>query len=752
MAYFTDDDQITAALQAAAQRNGTGDVPNYLTQAADQPSPMQPGLGIPMPTQVDPWNPPEQPVSGTPTPMSTTPLTDVGGAVADALGGTGAPAPQSVPGTPRPNPKTDPIGAAQWDQDRAAENVANATAQTGVTQLQAAGEKIARQANVIDQSNNKQAELDRAYQAQRAEARKRADEETGRWLQDMERLAKTEPNHQRYWQNQDSFGKGLWLLGMAFSSMAQLGQKNAGQRNSVMEMLQQEIAQDVEAQKESLSRQMNVKKVQGDILQRNQMERIADLKEDHSLYFMRLEGLKQAALLRANAPGAADMKLAYQMGAQKLAELQNGIVANRANEAFTAHESALARGNAFAIAKMHDATELLKAQMEIGARQSAAKNGLMKDYSAIPTTQGIRVLDDATGKPIGPGVDEKGQPTGAFYVKEKNEEKVRQLAADAQQTYSAMKRVSAALHSDTPLEILLQKDPQLEADLIKLAYSETKANEPGGRVTDKDLQVNMKAVLGADLTTFRNRAFTEGLGSGQAKLADFMDRHIKDYKGKVENALRSELPAELPEFGSKKVRVEWTPQELTAPEPAKETYAGKMSRYGIEVPQTNNLNSQEAFDTAQKAGTLPAYAPNGGDKPTQQLVNEFKTDMAGATSTTVRQLAEKAIDAVRNDPRAARELAQAADTQVARVANVERALVMSGYKTPDAIVEQGKQLGLDIPDDQAQTMSKASTTATKALDWWREQRVEYEKTLNSIKVAPGMEFRGRVRAQPQIQE
>lgn len=629
-------------------------------------------------------------------------------------------APRDVAEPTIKRPQVDPLTAARNEQGAAAQAVGNATSSLEMAKLDAAGARIDRQATAGEQYAAAGAALDDQFRQSRDQARMEAERETGRWLQKMEAMAAEEPNPTRYWQNQDGFGKSLWLLGMAMSSAALIGEKGAGQKtNPVLSMLQNELDKDVQAQKARMAKQYETEKTRGDIMQRRQGEKMTDLKDDYSMYYQRLEGLKQAAMLRAQAPGPEDTKAAMLMGVQKITELQFGLANEHAKEQFQAREATLSRAHSAYQAKLNRDHELAMKDMEVKARAESerlkAGQDALKDYRGISPTTGIRVTNSA-GKPIGLGQD------GAFLVeKGENEKAVRDIASSAQTRYDSMKYVARALRKGDDLVLLLKRDPEFQQHLTKLGYATAKEMAPG-IVTDKDFSNGLRAKIGADLETFTGRVgVASGIGADMESLADAMDIAIRNMPKHVSNQLRAHLNSSLPGYEGDDVRVDWTPKSLEAPEPAKDTLDTRAARWNIDTGATGTMSPKE-FDAREKAGTLPAYAPTApGKTSTERIVKTAIEDMQASGPDMAREVAQKAIAATITDDRARAELIRDASKAYDKAVQVSYSIVGTGPKTPDQIMADSIAKGIEVSPREAKVMSDASQRADLAIQWYNKQ-------------------------------
>lgn len=524
-----------------------------------------------------------------------------------------------------------------------------------------------------EQHSKDLAVADLQYQQNRAKAHQDAALETAKWVDQMDTLARTEPNPHRYWENQDAFGKGLWLAGMLGSLASQIGEKGAGQRpNPVIQMLEGEITKDVQSQKDRLSNQRDVLKQKGDIMLKNQAMTLSDLHDDHSMVYTRLDSLQKALVLRAQQMSPDDQnRMSLLAGADYLGQARQKIILDKNHELAQIRAKKVEQDHAAWMQKSRqtfeesqkaldrqlarDLTqEKIDAKISAGIKAGPEMSGPFKAEntgSFSPATTGINVITK----------NQDGTVTSGPLVVagQKNEEAARQLADSAPRKYQALNTVASALHSDTGFDVLLKRDPALQAAIIELGYASAKDFDRGGRVNDKDYSLGVQSQIGGDLDTVSGRVMTiTGAAADQGKLADFVDTKVRNYPKEVSVKLGALVD---PRIHPGNVEVQWTPPKVTVAKPEAVTGAREINaEYGIGSPPTP-LQTQQHLEEAQALEakgikTLPPYQP--GNQP---VVTKFNQDAKGALPDDIRERASKALDEVKGDPRATQEIIQASN-------------------------------------------------------------------------------------------
>lgn len=584
----------------------------------------------------------------------------------------------------------DAAGQAKFNEDQAALGVAQGVSNAASAKLDAEASHIDRQASVLDSANQDAIKANLSYQQNRAQARQEADMETGRWMQKMEAMAAEEPNHQRYWQNQDGFGKSLWLLGMALSSAALIGEKGAGQKqNPVLQMLQEEITKDVQAQKARMANQKDAMKTKGDIMKRRQDDKMSDLRDDYSMYFQRLEGLKQAALLRANSPGPEDHKMAMMAGAQKLGELQMQIATHRSNEAYQSKEAALTRNFQAGQHAADRANALALKGMEIkaAAEKQEKKDDPFKDTYTIPQQLGVQA------------VDRDGRPMGGARVPKEFHKEATHDASNANSVYELKTRLAKELRAAGSWSVVVKNNPNIVSDFMQLGYRTSKEMDPRAVVTDRDLANGMEVAGGRDMSSWTSRIQSETMGVDSDDMADFLEKSAGRMKPEVSNRLTAYVNEGMP--GYEGAKIVWSPKDLGVPKPTAETDHTRASKLGIDAGPV-------------PVGELPYV---GGDTAVEKASN-----LVGASPDIVR---EGGVN-LYNEAKRAGDKKAMAEIQQTTIENYSKAVdvikeAISTPANPKEVQDRAVTAGIRVTDDEAAKLSEISRRAGGAIEWWNQQ-------------------------------
>lgn len=621
---------------------------------------------------------PQDPYPGTPGPATVTGQYDSSGRLLSGqpqpgeLGGgqpmdpyahnaaTRAAAPAVTPRGPGDASELGNVAGAMAAEDRALETATRARMEAADAAFLAASETADRKASAQELYAKALAENDATYQRARQAARAEAEADTARWLTSLEQKAKEEPSPSRYWENTSNFGKALWLLSLAFGTIG--AAKAPGVQNIAVTMFNAELDRDRESQKERLARELEAMKARGERMTVKQRERLADLMDDHTAAAQRLIGVRDASLERANAPGPADRKAAYMAQAQWAGEQLLGRAAKRTDQAYNERDAELSRQNALrqayitdartrAIAVMDDQTRRDLATMEIGAKLSGTPEILKDTVTLDPELTGVRVLDKS-GKPIGgPGA------TGGITLDKKTADQLANRVATSHQVYNALNRLSKALGKDDDWAALLGRDAELNALISQLGYTGAKTNDPRGIVTDKDFQAGIKSELGIDLGSFAGALKAATIGAGQKEAKKLIDMKIRGFKKDIERHLGASLNTQIPGY-REGVRIDWTPLEITEPEPETPSISQTRAERGLPT-ESVPLTSVKDLERAQALGkqALPPYRSTD----TAEKVRKAVADYSSADPRTIREMAEVDKKEVAGDRRAELEIEQAAD-------------------------------------------------------------------------------------------
>jgi hypothetical protein len=393
------DDPVLAALQAAGYPTSPTTPPTP-PDAPEAPvaQPVQQlggtGGGPDVPGQ-SPSAPPAQPPQPTAVPAAMQPTTNQPGA-------------PTVPVTPTGKPlASGDVAGATKEQNAALADETNRVVATELAKTDALAAHANSRATIYEGHATAQALVDQQYEKARQAARNDANAETAAWQRDLDKKVSEEPVAGRWWNSQTKFGQVMYLLSFAFGAMAQA--KNPNLKNIALEMITKETESDMAEQRDRIKRQIDAMKMKGEIIDKKLQAQIADSKDDHTLLASRLAIVQQAALERANAPGAADQKAAMAAAAEWAGQQRLVIAGSRADRTYAEREGGLNRDAENARALLTDkrdrdlkAAEIQKdydlARIQASVKLSAKDDPRIKNSVVLnPVTTRIRVVDSTTG-------------------------------------------------------------------------------------------------------------------------------------------------------------------------------------------------------------------------------------------------------------------------------------------------------------------------------------------------------------------
>lgn len=605
---------------------------------------------------------------------------------------TGVPVPggtaPAVPVQPAPAGKAgkgDALAQANAAVDAGQITAAEYAYQEQLARNEAARASADRRAAVVEQGAKDSAAADAQYQNARNLAQQQSEQETAQWMMQMEDLAKQEPNPKRWFANQSTFGKAMWLLSLAFGTKA--AASAPGVQNVGLMMIQEELQRDMSEQRASLARQMEVMRTKGERIDKRTAQRLAVLKDDHSLRVGQLLALEKAALERANAPGSEEDKVAMASAHSWLAQQRLATAGSRATQAFQAKEAQLQRSHAahqaelsrqqaerhFQLNRLDDITkEMLDRKMhydlkamEVDARANKAANAKMADTMSFdPAKSGISVV--VKGK--------DGKPAIApLRVSKDQHKEIRDISQPAQRATDQLLLIKKYIADGSFLERVAGADPELNMALTEGAYQTAKINDPRGIVTDADFANGMKSMLGFDLSTSMGRAAAEAkLKISGNDIQKAIDNKLAQIESRTNQEIGATVDADMiPEGG----KLEWRAVDRHPAESQEETLAQAEARvagaaksdwlpspYGPDP--VNTIEDLEKAQEAAKAGAtdaLPKYQRTPGqrshEKVVKEAVDKFNTDLAPGT---IDRFATGYVKEVKGDKRAELEIEQAA--------------------------------------------------------------------------------------------
>lgn len=665
---------------------------------------------------------PAAPLPGVPLPAPGVPAP----AVAPPAAPTG-PAPLPLPQGGRMNP----VQTANAAVDNAGMAAAGAMADQQLAANEAQRQLYERRAAAQEEFARRQAESDAQFQVAREQARVQAEQETAKWMADLEDQAKKEPNPKRWFANQSSFGKAMWLLSLAFGSKA--AATAPGVQNIGLAMIREEIDKDMGEQKARLAREMEVMRTRGAVMDRRNAQRLQFLKDDHSIRSGQLLALEKAALERANAPGSADDQAAMAAAHSWLAQQRLQVASTRAQQAFQANEAKLARGHAAWM--QQNAQTFAAEQAAIGRAEQAAKDALDRmakiqasqidaQNKAAEAKANTFTVDPASGVQLALGG--KTAPL-AINVKDeggrKRQEQIIKLSEAAQEVTAELQVIREAVSSGSFADRLLQGDPALVSAVNNLGYAKAKENDPRGIVTDKDFQAGVKSALGVDMISvggrlgFEAKSFALG-DDAKAKLLKFIDHKMQEVETRTSAKLNAYVPLEEKQGGSIVWRAKNRNPLEAQTESLEEMTARVTGQAGPAAPEPvtmEDLKRGQEMEKAGAEGALPKYQRIVNDpnySSTQEVVSEAKDSFGGGkggvapSPERIIRLSEGYQSKVQGDSRARLEILQATEDAVNAVKKREEDVkevlvakqVRQGAITLKQVAAEMKRGGLDTRD------------------------------------------------------
>lgn len=600
-----------------------------------------------------------QPAIGTGTPAGLAPFDpqQVMSAPADGYGQPAAPvapapavAPTARPAVRGAKPgRMDPVAQANAAVDNEATNAAQALYDHGVATNEAARQLSERRAMAGEVHAQRMADSDAQFQAARNKAQKDAEIETAQWMANLEAKAKEEPNPKRWFANQSTPGKALWLLSLAFGTKA--AATAPGVQNIGLAMIQEEIQKDVGEQKARLAREMEVMRTRGAQMDKRQAERMAFLRDDHNIRAGQLLALEKAALERANAPGSADDKAAYAAAHSWLANQRMALAATRAQQAFQAKESQLSRGHSAWMQR--NAQQFQAEQANIDRAERAAKDALDRSFkfaesaNAAAAKKAEKGANTFTVDPQQGVALVKNGKAGALSLDvskefgQKRAEQVSNLSNAANEVVAELDIIEKAIADGSFMERLLGSDANLQAAVTRLGYSKAKENDPRGIVTNADFTAGLVSAMGAKYDSTSGRFLYEAKNalSGKDPSAELI-KSIQREKQVVESRTNAKLNTYVPLEERDGGNIVWRAKNRNPAEAQTETLdqaaarlsggdqSGDWGLHGIVEPESvKDLEEAQKKAAAGALDALPKYHRREDGTSTGDVVQEAKQRM-----------------------------------------------------------------------------------------------------------------------------
>lgn len=716
---------------------------------AAAPMPQAPPMPPPMPVGPAAPEPPPMAIPGQSGPV-TDPSQVQGPAPAQP------PAPPPAPPNPVMTPLTAPGSVEQGTQQVQAAVMETGQAMGDAAMAQQAAQRatLARQATAVEDAAFLREELVKGTQIERQKNEAAADLETASWIQELQDQAAREPNPNRWWQNQSRLGKALWAIGMFAGAIYKA--QTPGAQNVALEMVRQELAQDMEEQRQRMARQLNSLKAKGEVMRDKHARLATDLKDDYAMGLGRIDALERAFMARAVVPGDLDaaaaraqvhlafqqLKLPYVEGFRKeRVEERNAATMRNFQASQAAADRAFRKQQqedeqAFTLQRDEKQHQYRLAESPVSVSASYTPGGpipLGKDGRALYSElqgKGL-VLKGPDGKPA--------NGNGLIRVHPEDFKEASEVVTKANDRYTQMQELVELLDANgfgTTEFVFGNLDPAIQARINKLGYAIAKEHDP--RITNQDFSKGIEQAMGFDPNG-------NWLSRGKAVVnADAVKKMLRDelnaMPDRVNNTFRAYNRAEVNGQGTSLV---WDPDLLggekvqeknaaqiegrqsptltQAPVTGVKDYQAKRkaetdpSRKGLELPPHDSSVVHSIIDTAEgrAPSTVEAKAAEVLKKyqPRVEAINERlraagpqspKAVMNGATPPPVTEgEAERLVrerEYLLNTITIAESVAQdAVKRQAAKVKDFERSVeVLQGraFVNEDWIREQAKRKGL----------------------------------------------------------
>lgn len=652
----------------------------YPSPDAVQLAAPQPAIGTGMPAGFAPFDP--QQVISAPAESPVGPAVTAAGARTPAINTAAA----SQPAGRR---RVDPLAAANAGVDTSQMDAAQAVLDHGVAVNDAARALAERRAATDEEYAGRQVEADTQFQAARAKAQTDADQETARWMADLEAKAKEEPNPKRWFANQSTPSKALWLLSLAFGTKAAM--TAPGVQNIGLAMIREEMDKDMGEQKARMAREMEALRTKGGLIDKKAAQRMAFLKDDHNIRSGQLLSLEKAALERANAPGSADDRAAMAQAHSWLAQQRMATAAQRAQQAFQARESQLSRGHSAWMQK--NAQDWQSGRDSINHAEAAAKDALDRSWKMMEAQAAERFKTGKAGavstldqKATGINVVSGGKAaplalnTGNEFG-QKRYEQVTSLANAAQEVSAELRIIQDAIRDGSFTERVLGADTNLQSAVVRLGYSKAKENDPRGIVTNADFTAGVVSAMGMkyDTATGRFKAdVLQRINSGDPTKAqvEAIERELAVVESRTSAKLNTFVPAEDRAGG----KIVWRAENRNPAESQTESLDEMTTRVtgqtdqgwiprGIDEPVTmKDLEAAQAAAASGAQDALPRYHQLPSGRSTGAVVDEARKafgDKANSLSPDLTvKLSEGFQSQVSEDSRARLEIIQATEAAV----------------------------------------------------------------------------------------
>ncbi len=592
------------------------------------------------------------------------------------------------------------------------------------------------------------------FRTRRELAHAAADQETAGWLREMDETSKKEPDASRYWESLPEFNKALWMLGIAFGAWSTAGNPNA--KVFGLELLREQVARDVQLQRERITRQVETLRTKGQVMEARHARLLSDLADDRTAEFQRIQALEKAWVARATLPGDMEAAATKAAGMQFLAESKMRLAGEYRTEAVKRREAAAARS--FQAAENEKNRNL---QRELAEFEASMKTGPIPgfDKEGKPLySVSVSGVDPNTGKPIrglqaakadgSPAISlQPGVPPGAIAFRD---DKTRgdfdksvhaanvqwHLLDDVSKRLSKMDQSRFEKAAQLGLGTV---DPELNSALKELAYPTAKSLDPRGVVTNADFANALQVTLGQNPDgNWADR------GKFVWKLEDIrglVNKRISEFKERTQGQLSSDVDRAI---NPEAVGVLWNPMNLNAP---KVPNPNATQRFGVpgasgaqlekgervlpsavggvkpSADEYRRRSAIEESDPARKLSQLPAHDAG----PVQEVLDGAK----GLSPENIRGMAATVLGRIQSGDKAqpvdentrkivtsvTDDLAKKAEAKVKRLeSKVDHIATWKSRPSDDAVRGWVKEAGFTNAEDVAQHILDVYHAAQKKVD------------------------------------
>lgn len=423
----------------------------------------------------------------------------------------------------------------------------------------------------------------------------RTDAEIANNLKNLSMLAKQEPNPARWWENQSGLGKAIWALSLVFGAAHTT--LTPGARNAALDMVTQEIARDVAMQEARTKREMAVEEMKGTVIRDKGARNRSDAMHRADREYTRIMALERAWQARAALPGDLDAQAGKLEAQAWFEQTKLPIVAGRREELVNTRireEQQRFQSGMQASAQKFQTSERQAretfdagenernrqlqrdlAQIKIDAKTSTNAQGIPLDKDGIPVLRvapsGVRAGKTTGAMLLGPDGKPATNPAfpgldpGTVVFRKEDDKQAKDFSATntgANRRFKAMARIYDLL-GDTNRATNIAAgitDAELNGLVTQLGTEGAKADDPGGRYTDKDFSRGVLGVLGFDpngkaLDRLKFNFDREGARA-------FIKKQLDEMPLKVSQALTDLRDDSINGQGT---NVIWAPVDLDAP-------------------------------------------------------------------------------------------------------------------------------------------------------------------------------------------